>query len=149
MPSSSGTYALFLNLPRAKDLRIGLFGAFQFPAGDYVYVGSAFGPGGLRARIARHLRMDKRAHWHIDYFRAGAQVRGVAFVAAPRALECEWSRALGACKGAYIPAIKFGAMDCYEKCAAHFFAFPRGITESVLHELREKADASFVIDELN
>jgi Uri superfamily endonuclease len=55
VPSAQGTYALLLNLPRAIHLRVGKFGAYRFPQGDYVYVGSAFGPGGLRARITRHL----------------------------------------------------------------------------------------------
>jgi len=37
--------------------------------GYYIYIGSAFGPGGVRARMLRHLRADKPKHWHIDYLR--------------------------------------------------------------------------------
>ena len=41
---------------------------FYIPRGTYLYVGSAKGPGGLRARIKRHLRRHgKRLFWHIDY----------------------------------------------------------------------------------
>lgn len=137
IPSVSGTYALALHLPRAKNLRVGKFGRFYFPRGDYVYVGSAFGPGGLRARIARHARKNKRAHWHIDYLRAHAALRQVIFTTAPRAMECEWSHRLSACADAGIPVAKFGAMDCRSKCAAHLIAFPRGITSS---QLRERLD---------
>ncbi len=36
--------------------------------GLYAYVGSAWGPGGLLARVRRHLTKSfKRPKWHIDY----------------------------------------------------------------------------------
>ncbi|MCK4643570.1 DUF123 domain-containing protein [bacterium] len=38
----------------------------ELPAGHYLYAGSANGPGGLYARLSRHLRKHKTAHWHID-----------------------------------------------------------------------------------
>ena len=34
--------------------------------GTHVYVGSARGPGGLRARISRHLRREKKERWHVN-----------------------------------------------------------------------------------
>ncbi|HYA22015.1 MAG TPA: DUF123 domain-containing protein [Thermoproteota archaeon] len=43
-----------------------------FHPGLYLYVGSARGPGGLRARVARHLRRDKVRKWHIDYLTASS-----------------------------------------------------------------------------
>ena len=33
----------------------------------YIYIGSAFGPGGIFSRVSRHLKRDKRVKWHIDY----------------------------------------------------------------------------------
>ncbi len=141
LPSACGTYALALHLAHAKNLRIGKLGTFHFPRGDYVYVGSAFGPGGLRARIARHTRKNKRAHWHIDYLREHARLRGIIFTDASRAMECEWSHALSACADANIPVAKFGAMDCRNKCAAHLIAFPRGITSNQLCEILDEGVA--------
>lgn len=135
LPSVGGTYALVLHLARAKNLRIGKLGTFHFPRGDYVYVGSAFGAGGLRARIARHARKNKCAHWHIDYLREHARLCRIVFTTASRAMECEWSRALSEQTDAVIPVAKFGAMDCQHKCAAHLIAFPRGITSNQLCEI--------------
>ena len=40
---------------------------FSLKEGLYVYVGSAFGTGGLRGRILRHLKKDKPKHWHFDF----------------------------------------------------------------------------------
>jgi Uri superfamily endonuclease len=38
----------------------------ELSAGRYFYCGSAKGPGGLRGRLARHMRRGKPVHWHID-----------------------------------------------------------------------------------
>ncbi len=50
-----------------KRLEIGRLGSFNIIPGFYAYVGSAFGPGGLRARIRHHLESVAQPHWHIDY----------------------------------------------------------------------------------
>jgi len=39
-----------------------------------MFVGSAFGPGGLRSRIKHHTQPVRSAHWHIDYLRQAANV---------------------------------------------------------------------------
>lgn len=144
LPSACGTYALYLHLPRAEILRVGKFGTFRFSQGDYVYVGSAFGPGGLRARVARHMLANKHAHWHIDYLSAHSGLRGIAFTRSSRAMECEWSRALSACADARIPVAKFGATDCRQNCPAHLIAFPRGIALSELSELLREVETALV-----
>jgi len=66
VPSGAGTYALVVALDRSQHITIGRRGGFHFPAGFYIYIGSALGPGGLSARIGRHLLAEKRLHWHID-----------------------------------------------------------------------------------
>ena len=76
IPSIPGTYALFLTLSVPAELTIGKLGAFAFPAGWYVYTGSARGPGGLQARLRHHLRPASRPHWHIDHLRTQAVVTG-------------------------------------------------------------------------
>lgn len=65
LPKKHGTYALFVRVidPTAVEVA-GL--RMLLPPGVYVYVGSAGGPGGLKARVARHYRRYKRIHWHID-----------------------------------------------------------------------------------
>ena len=45
-----GTYALLLKLDKQEKITVGKLCTFDFPAGYYLYVGSALGPGGLQAR---------------------------------------------------------------------------------------------------
>ncbi|HSF57479.1 MAG TPA: DUF123 domain-containing protein [Candidatus Binatia bacterium] len=44
---------------------MGKLGDAVFPAGTYVYTGSAMK--GLAARVKRHCSRKKKIHWHIDY----------------------------------------------------------------------------------
>jgi len=61
-----GLYLLLLELDHVIDPVIAGQRLALGP-GLYVYVGSACGPGGLRARLARHLcGRRRRLHWHID-----------------------------------------------------------------------------------
>ena len=64
----AGTYILLIAVERALTLDVGRLGAMTFPPGYYLYVGSALR--NLGHRLARHLRREKRVHWHIDV-RAG------------------------------------------------------------------------------
>ena len=111
-----GTYALGLDLPRRTTCIIGALGEHTLPAGLYLYVGSAFGPGGLRARIGRHLGQATTQHWHIDYVRPHAQPRAV-WLAPEQRIECRWAQHLLADPRARIIVPRFGASDC--TCAAH------------------------------
>lgn len=80
LPRSRGLYVLIMEIPREICLSIGSLGIHSFRPGLYVYVGSARGPGGLRARIARHLRKDKKLRWHIDYLTIHPDVHIIAAV---------------------------------------------------------------------
>ena len=62
METAPGSYVLVLHISRVAQL-----GAHGSKAGFYCYADSARGPGGLRARLSRHLRQHKKPHWHIDY----------------------------------------------------------------------------------
>lgn len=114
-----GTYALVLYLARTQTIRIGKLGAFKFPRGYYIYVGSALN--GLAARIARHLRADKRRFWHIDYFLERAQIKEVWTHQGDERFECVWARAALALPRARIIAPRFGASDC--DCSTHLIYF--------------------------
>jgi hypothetical protein len=76
LDSTPGTYALILALQSSTELQVGCLGRIRFHAPFYLYFGSAFGPGGLQARIEHHLQPARRAHWHIDYLRQAAEVVG-------------------------------------------------------------------------
>ncbi|MBE0698753.1 MAG: DUF123 domain-containing protein, partial [Anaerolineaceae bacterium] len=69
VPGLCGSYALHLVLTGERSIRVGRLGEIVFPAGDYIYLGSAWGPGGLRARLAHHVRIASSPHWHIDWLR--------------------------------------------------------------------------------
>jgi Uri superfamily endonuclease len=137
IPSKPGAYGLHLRLTRSQKLQIGGLGDFTFPPGEYVYVGSALGPGGLRARVSRHLRGDGRWHWHIDWLRPFVEVVGYWYQITGTRLECCWSRLLAAETGAGIPVPHFGASDCRSKvgkCDAHLILFNLGIAAERIQE---------------
>lgn len=67
LPEEKGTYILIAQVSRMKRLAVGRLGNFNLAPGFYAYVGSAFGSGGLRARIGHHLESTAEPHWHVDY----------------------------------------------------------------------------------
>jgi Uri superfamily endonuclease len=136
LPSDPGTYALLLELPASTSLRVGRLGLTTFEAPVYFYAGSAFGPGGLSARLMHHLLPSPKPHWHIDYLRIVASLTRVWTTADPRRLECAWSAAARSLRGAREVA-GFGASDC--RCTSHLVELPRIPRPSTfrrhLHEL--------------
>lgn len=115
MKDRPGVYQLSLFLPKSVRLRVGRLGVFVFPAGRYIYTGSALG--GVERRLARHRRRRKTLHWHIDYFLRHARLDGVRVVFTCRRLECILNRATLRRPGARVVAPRFGARDC--RCPAH------------------------------
>ncbi len=91
--ASPGTYVLVLRSSRSRTVCIGRLGQLQLRPGYYLYVGSAFGPGGLQARIEHHCRRATRPHWHIDYLRRYTRLEGVWYCC--RRCEHEWAVAVG------------------------------------------------------
>ncbi len=137
-PSVGGVYVLLLELYEAQSLCIGSLGQVTLAAGCYAYVGSAHGPGGLRQRLARHLRKEKQIHWHIDYLIACATVSGIYWQATSERLECRWVQALQRLPGATVPCLGFGSSDCRNGCRSHLIRLPESVSESGLQQvLRE------------
>jgi Uri superfamily endonuclease len=126
LPDLAGTYAVSFTLQQAVKVRIGQLGWFDFLAGEYLYLGSAQGPGGLRARLGRHLRGIGVTRWHIDYLRPHLDIRAVGYLLGSTNLECNWSQSLATLPAACLPAKGFGASDCVRGCPAHLIAFPPG-----------------------
>jgi Uri superfamily endonuclease len=116
-----GTYALIITLDRPRIIDVGRRGRFRFPAGFYLYVGSALGPGGLAGRLERHLRADKRLHWHVDYLLCRARVVQVWIAESAARRECDWAQAAMRLPEATIILPRFGASDC--RCISHLSAF--------------------------
>ncbi len=124
LPAAPGAYALALRLPRARRIVVGALGPVAFPRGCYLYLGSARGPGGIRARLGRHLRGGERRRWHVDHLAAAAEVAGG--FAVPGGRECALVRRLLAVPGVSVPAPGFGSSDC-PRCPAHLLRLPDGL----------------------
>lgn len=110
---------MVLRLAEPASLIIGRLGIFKFPAGVYLYSGSAWGAGGLRARVAHHVRIAATPRWHFDHLRPRGMLDGGWYSLAPGALECLWSQAMTGLPGAFVPAPGFGSSDCCHGCPAH------------------------------
>ena len=125
MERLAGTYALILRNYSNVTVQIGRWGRICVKPGYYSYIGSAFGPGGVRARVSRHLRKEKRKHWHIDYLREFMEPVGIWYTHDRQRFEHIWARSLSDMGG--ITSIHgFGCSDC--NCDSHLF---HGPTESV------------------
>jgi Uri superfamily endonuclease len=124
IPALSGSYALHLVVSADCSLVVGRLGVIDFPRGDYLYLGSAQGSGGLRGRLAHHLRDASKLHWHVDWLRQAAMLCCVWYSAGDARLECSWSQALLALPGALAVAPGFGASDCTNGCGAHLVRLP-------------------------
>lgn len=113
----AGTYILLIAVDRALALDVGRLGAVAFPPGYYLYVGSALG--NLQARLARHLRREKRVHWHIDVLLGQARIVEIWYRPGRERLECAWARALAGAPGLTPWGRRFGSSDC--RCPTHLF----------------------------
>lgn len=123
LPTTGGDYALLVRIVNPLKIRPGRLSLVQLPPGWALYFGSARGPGGLKARLTRHLMPpdQKRSHWHIDYLTASAPIQEIWWGIYSRRRECDWAR-IAAETGQ--PAHAFGASDC--SCNSHLFSFGAG-----------------------
>lgn len=121
MKAHPGTYALIMACTDTQQVEVGKLGRLRLRPGFYVYVGSAFGPGGLKARIAHHTRISVRPHWHIDYLRPALHLLKVWYSYDSERREHQWAKALYHANAAMIPMAGFGASDC--NCPSHLFTF--------------------------
>jgi Uri superfamily endonuclease len=117
------SYVLILRVSRRKRISVGGLGALDLGPGFYAYVGSAFGAGGLAARLRHHLYSHARPHWHLDYLRGIAQPEEVWV--GPEGARCEhaWASMLKDMPATTAPVRGFGSSDC--RCEAHLFRFVR------------------------
>jgi|TARA_B100001013_G_scaffold211915_1_gene128914 Uri superfamily endonuclease len=137
LPSSAGTYAIVMRAQDRQQLQIGRLGGVQLSKGWYVYVGSAFGPGGLAARVSRHLRCHKTRHWHIDHLIWATTVREVWYSQRQRDLEHCWAQAALDQPAAQNLLRGFGASDC--QCLSHLVRFPtREAVKTLFNALEAK-----------
>lgn len=121
LTKANGTYALTMEVIKRQHVSIGKLGATWIKPGFYIYLGSAFGPGGLRARLSHHSKISGSPHWHIDYLRPATEVREIWYTTDPITREHRWALTLIGHRYASIPVPGFGASDC--DCRTHLIFF--------------------------
>lgn len=114
MSELKGCYALLMKLKNDTVIEVGALGPLHFPSGHYLYIGSA--QNGIEGRVRRHLRKEKKLHWHIDYFLKRANVSALYYKETKRSLECQLAEKLSK-RFEVVPL--FGSSDC--KCKGHLF----------------------------
>lgn len=125
-----GTYTVLVHVPYELALSVGELGTVNFKPGYYAYVGSALG--GLGGRVRRHLREEKKLHWHIDHLLLHARAVDVVVAESEERKECAVTGELSQ----HLPSIQgFGSSDC--ACSSHLFYSPD------LHELLRQVLAGF------
>lgn len=84
-----GTYCLIIYINQDTEISTGALGPINFKSGYYVYIGSAMNS--LIPRIKRHLRDDKKLHWHIDYLllNKNSSIEEIIFTASEKRIECK------------------------------------------------------------
>ena len=130
MNQDRGVYVLFLELAEEQSITIGRLSDIHFSCGYYAYVGSAMN--GLKSRLSRHLRKDKKLHWHIDYLLEKASIVDISIARTEDRAECTIAQALGS-QFYFIPG--FGSSDC--RCHSHLFfaAHEKQMQEAIITAL--------------
>jgi len=114
---SKGCYILIIELDDPLTIQVGRLGSLSFNPGYYAYVGSALG--GLRARLERHRRSEKRLFWHIDYLLQVASLRRIMWCQTAGRIECALGHYFS---NRHVCITDFGSSDC--SCKSHLFYAP-------------------------
>ena len=121
LPEEKGTYVLIASVPQMKRIEIGRLGRFDVIPGFYAYVGSAFGAGGLRARVGHHLESTAAPHWHIDYLLQVAQPAEVWYTTVDQKLEHHWANLLEKDPQFRVSIPRFGSSDYHRSRSSHLY----------------------------
>jgi Uri superfamily endonuclease len=132
LPRQPGSYLLVLVLAADAAIQVGRLGRMGFQRGWYTYAGSAFGPGGLAARLSRHFRPVRQRHWHIDYLRVRAWSMEAWIAPGPPNREHQWAWNLASGPQAGTQVRGFGCSDC--RCPSHLIYFERRPGETLIRE---------------
>ncbi|CAA7626023.1 conserved hypothetical protein [Candidatus Terasakiella magnetica] len=120
IPTESGAYVLLIQLSDSLPVKLAGRPEITLAPGHYLYCGSARGPGGIKARVGRHMQREKSIRWHVDRLTTKGTVLGVWVF--PGGDECELVASLA---GMPVPIPGFGSSDC-ATCASHLLEWPTG-----------------------
>ncbi len=148
-PREPGIYILLVEVVAPIAIRFDRSGrrVAWLPQGCYAYVGSAWGPGGLEARLGRHLgyRRVRRLHWHIDRLLSSGYAAPRGYIAA---IGCREESSVAAClAGRYEVVAGFGATDD-NVASTHLFLLGQrcgcGIAEGVVTCIRSACQSAVI-----
>jgi len=126
-----GSYILIIEIDQDKDIQIGSIGTITFKKGFYAYIGSALN--GLEQRIERHVRKQKRLHWHIDFLLEHGKIVEVFYRESYNREECEIANIFHKkLKG----ITNFGCSDC--KCKSHLFCGDKSKILEIISKINMK-----------
>ncbi|MDP6049539.1 MAG: GIY-YIG nuclease family protein [SAR202 cluster bacterium] len=114
-----GSYALIFCCRYSSDVVVGALGRVILEPGWLVYVGSAFGPGGIESRISHHKRPSDNPHWHIDYIKPYVDL--VKIFTTTKRIEHKLAQILINSPKAKLLKRGFGSSDC--NCNTHLIHF--------------------------
>jgi len=127
-----GLYLLVIRLKESHRISVGKLPETTFKEGIYLYVGRA--RRGLKARLKRHLRKQKKLFWHVDYLLQKAEIDEI-WINSNSLNECRIVLEIKKIfKSSLYPLKKFGSSDC--ACPSHLFYLPENKTH--LNSLRKK-----------
>ncbi len=117
-----GSYVLVMRARWPISEVVGRLGVLRFDPGWYLYFGSAFGRGGIVARLCRHLRRHKVRRWHVDNLTEMAELDSI-WLLPRRKIECHWVEYILSVRPHMGRAARgFGSSDC--GCAGHLLYSP-------------------------
>ena len=97
-----------------RYIKYGIRKNYFFKKGFYIYVGSALN--NLEKRMERHLRINKKNYWHIDFLLNFGDITNIFYRGGDFKEECFIANLL---KEIFLPISDFGSSDC--KCKTHLF----------------------------
>ena len=148
LPDERGTYILIASVLQMKRLKIGRLGTYDLLPGFYAYVGSAFGPGGIRARMHHHLESVAEPHWHIDYLLGYAEPVEVWYACCGRKLEQDLAELLEQASGFRMPIHRFGSSDYRRSRTSHLFYYKRRPSfRWFQHQVSERFGADIAVEQ--
>ncbi len=116
MSAAAGAYVLLIETAGPLSIRLPQNDVSVLAPGTYLYVGSANGPGGMKARLRRHFRCSKKIHWHVDQLTTCAA--SVEALAVAGGNECKLGETLLASHQYKMALAGFGSSDCHI-CSSH------------------------------
>ncbi|GBD91317.1 hypothetical protein BMS3Abin04_02044 [bacterium BMS3Abin04] len=128
--SGKGIYILEIFAEKSFKVNSKKFYGKIFKDGYYYYVGSA--QKNLKSRIDRHLKREKKLHWHIDYItaiRTNTISNIYLFPDKDKDFECSLVQDLLKNTLLYTPVKDFGNSDC-SICDSHLLYKKKRITYS-------------------